>query len=107
LNSLFEHEVEISRIRHGKKQTLDTLITEEAMLLAQYLRNEKQAWIPRIATLSKNSRNGDISQIPPFSFLRVCVQLVTLFGIKLGLADAQSFIFLNLSGRLRGKIIVN
>jgi len=48
LNRLFESEVEIPRIRHGKKQTLDTLITEEATLLAQYLRNEKKAWIPRI-----------------------------------------------------------
>ena len=40
LNSLFNREVEIPRIKHGKKQTLDTLISEEPLLLAKYLRNE-------------------------------------------------------------------
>jgi hypothetical protein len=33
-------------MRYGKKQTLDTLINEEAYLLARYLRNEKQEWNP-------------------------------------------------------------
>ncbi len=41
LNNLFNREVEISRIRHGKKQMLDTLINKEAFLLARYLRNER------------------------------------------------------------------
>jgi hypothetical protein len=31
----------------GEKQTTETLINEEALLLAKYLRNEKKAWIPR------------------------------------------------------------
>jgi len=48
LNGLFSREVEIPRIRHGKRQTLDTLISEEALLLAKYLRNEKKDWEPRI-----------------------------------------------------------
>ena len=48
LNSLFEREVEIPRIRHGNKQTLDTLISEEALLLAKYLRGENDSWIPRV-----------------------------------------------------------
>ncbi len=48
LNSLSNREVEISRIRYGKKQTLDMLINEEAYLLARYLRNEKQDWTPRL-----------------------------------------------------------
>jgi len=48
LNQLFESEVEIPRIRHAKRQTLDTLINEEALLLAKYLRNEKKEWKPRI-----------------------------------------------------------
>jgi len=52
LNLLFEREVQIPRIRHGSKQTLDTLINEEAFLLAKFLRNEKQTWIPRIASLT-------------------------------------------------------
>lgn len=48
LNAFFESKVEIPRIRVGKRQTMETLINEEALLLAGYLRNEKQQWIPRI-----------------------------------------------------------
>ena len=47
LSSLFERTVEIPRMRHGSRQTLDTLISEEAYLLAKFLRNEKQTWIPK------------------------------------------------------------
>jgi hypothetical protein len=39
LNGLFECEVQIPRIRHGSKQTLDTLICEEALLFARHLRS--------------------------------------------------------------------
>ena len=48
LNELFELEVEVPRIRVGEKQTIETLINEEALLFAKYLRNEKPNWIPRI-----------------------------------------------------------
>ena len=48
LNSFFESKVEIPRIRHGNKQTVETLINEEALLLAKYLRNEKTTWTPRM-----------------------------------------------------------
>jgi CRISPR/Cas system-associated endonuclease Cas1 len=51
LNSLFENEVEISRIKHGNKQTLDTLINEESLLLAKFLRNERKDWNPRIPAI--------------------------------------------------------
>jgi len=51
LNALFERTVEIPRIKVGKRQTLETLICEEALLFAQYLRGEREAWNPRIATL--------------------------------------------------------
>ena len=51
LNSLFNKMVEIPRIKVGKKQTLDTLISEEALLFAKYLRNEKRFWNPRIPTI--------------------------------------------------------
>jgi hypothetical protein len=50
LNALFDRTVEIPRIKHGYKQTLETLINEEALLFAKYLRNEKRDWIPRIDT---------------------------------------------------------
>jgi len=51
LNRYFEMTVEISRMRYGKRQTVETLINEEALLFAQYLRNEKKDWIPRIPQL--------------------------------------------------------
>jgi hypothetical protein len=35
-------------MRVGKKQTLETLISEEAFLLAKYLRKERKDWTPRI-----------------------------------------------------------
>jgi CRISP-associated protein Cas1 len=47
LNDLFNRVVAIPRVRHGFKQTLDTLICEEAMLLAKYLRGELTNWLPR------------------------------------------------------------
>jgi CRISPR/Cas system-associated endonuclease Cas1 len=49
LYSYFESTVEIPRIKHGNKQTIETLFNEEAYLLAKYLRNERDNWIPRIA----------------------------------------------------------
>ena len=35
----------------GKRQTFETLINEEALLFAKYLREEMPAWNPRIAEL--------------------------------------------------------
>lgn len=37
----FETKINVPRIRHGKHQTLETLINEEAYLLAKFLGNEK------------------------------------------------------------------
>jgi CRISPR-associated protein Cas1 len=51
LNNFFNRKVEIPRIRHGRKQTLDTLICEEALLLAKYLRGERNSWIPRLPSI--------------------------------------------------------
>jgi CRISPR-associated protein Cas1 len=51
LNSFFESTVEIPRVRHGNRQTLETLIGEEVFLFAQYLRSERHVWMPRAASL--------------------------------------------------------
>ena len=51
LNNLFNRTVEIPRIRHGKRQTFDTLINEEVLLLVKYLRKEKEGWHPRICDI--------------------------------------------------------
>ncbi|MEM2129667.1 MAG: CRISPR-associated endonuclease Cas1 [Candidatus Bathyarchaeia archaeon] len=48
LNAYFESKVEIPRIKHGKIQSLETLICEEALLFAKYLRHERESWIPRL-----------------------------------------------------------
>ena len=47
LNKFFESIVEIPRIKVGKKQTVETLISEEALLFAKFLRNEHKYWNPR------------------------------------------------------------
>lgn len=49
--SFFERTVEIPRIKVGKRQTLETLINEEALLFAKYLRGERETWIPRIPSI--------------------------------------------------------
>jgi len=40
LNHYFEKVIEIPRIRAGKKQTIETLINEETLMIAQFLRAE-------------------------------------------------------------------
>lgn len=48
VNNFFETTFEIPRIKVGERQTTETLINEEALLFAKYLRGEKKEWIPRI-----------------------------------------------------------
>ncbi len=52
LNRYFERKVTIPRIKTGSRQELETLINEEALLFASYLRDERPSWTPRIAALS-------------------------------------------------------
>jgi CRISPR-associated protein Cas1 len=49
LQDYFRLTVRIPRIKVGKKQELETLIDEEALLLGKYLRDERKEWIPRVA----------------------------------------------------------
>ena len=51
LNNLFNRKVEIPRMRQGKSQTIDTLINEEVLLLAKFLRTEMKEWNPRQPSL--------------------------------------------------------
>jgi hypothetical protein len=48
LNKFFEVKVEVNRIRNGEHQTIETLINEEALLFAKYLRQEIYIWNPKI-----------------------------------------------------------
>lgn len=48
LNQYFQRKVKIPRIRMGNEQEIETLINEEALLLAMFLRNERKDWISRV-----------------------------------------------------------
>jgi CRISPR-associated protein Cas1 len=48
LNSFFELMIEMPQVMHGNKQTVETLINEETLLFARYLRSEKSQWLPRV-----------------------------------------------------------
>ena len=52
LNDYFQTKVEIPRIRVGRKQEVETLINEEAMLLGMHLRSKKNDRVPRITLTS-------------------------------------------------------
>jgi CRISPR/Cas system-associated endonuclease Cas1 len=52
LNAYFRAPVEVPRMRVVQKQTIETLINEEALLFAKYLRNEKKYWQPRIGIMA-------------------------------------------------------
>ena len=56
LNQRFESMVQIPRMRIGNRQTIETLINEEALLLAKFLRDERKTWAPRIADLELASK---------------------------------------------------
>ena len=51
LNKHFTSIVEVPRMRIGERQEIETLINEEAFLLARYVRGEKTDWIPRVVEL--------------------------------------------------------
>jgi len=48
LNEFLLTRVEIPATRHRKKQRIETLINEEAFLLAKFLRGEMNIWKPRL-----------------------------------------------------------
>ncbi len=49
LYRFFECEVDVPRVRIGRRQSVETLISEEALLFARFLRGEHKVWVPRIA----------------------------------------------------------
>jgi len=52
LNTFFESKLDIPRMKVGERQSIKTLIDEEALLLAKFLRNERKEWIPRIGIVN-------------------------------------------------------
>lgn len=49
LNQYFQSKIRMPRVRIGEQQEIETLISEEALEFARFLRNECQNWIPKIA----------------------------------------------------------
>ena len=47
---LIHGSFKVPRIRVGKQQMIETLINDEALLLAKYLRDEQKRWMPRVMT---------------------------------------------------------
>jgi hypothetical protein len=48
LQKFLKSKVDVPLLRHGKRQRFETLINEDALLLAKHLREEQKIWIPRI-----------------------------------------------------------
>lgn len=48
LDDLFDSMVNVPRLSHGIKQSISSLINEEASFFGVYLRKEEKNWIPRI-----------------------------------------------------------
>jgi len=42
-------------------QTVDTLISEKAFLLAKFLRDERKRWVPRIGLTESEKTNKDVN----------------------------------------------
>jgi hypothetical protein len=51
LSAMHACKVEIPRIKHGNRQEIESLLDEEALVLARYLRSEKNDWTPRLPSL--------------------------------------------------------
>jgi hypothetical protein len=50
LEDYFQTSVNVPRVKIGKRQEIETVINEEAMLLASYIRG-KRIWEPRVVPL--------------------------------------------------------
>lgn len=51
LNKFFETKVKVPRFKHGRKQSINTLIKEETFALARYIRGQRKTWNPRLVQL--------------------------------------------------------
>lgn len=49
--TIFTTSPHFGQLSVGKKQTIETLIREEALLIAKFLRKENKIWSPRYAIL--------------------------------------------------------
>ena len=54
INKFFEVMIEVPRVQVGNRQTIETLINEEALLFAKYVRDERKTWTSRISIKLSN-----------------------------------------------------
>ena len=59
LDEYFASKVNVPRIKFGNKQSIGSLMEEEAFLFAQFLRGEEKEWLPRIGVKTGGSIQGD------------------------------------------------
>jgi CRISPR-associated protein Cas1 len=57
LDAFFAGIVEVPRMKVGQRQTIETLINEESSVLAKYMRDERETWIPRVAFFQSTIRS--------------------------------------------------
>jgi hypothetical protein len=60
LNQYFQTKVSVPRMRVGSHQEIETLINEEALMLAKFLRDENKVWNPRVVQLKSERWNLSI-----------------------------------------------
>jgi len=51
LNQYFQGKIRMPRVRMGEQQEIETLINEEALLFAKFLRDEQKMWTSRIVNV--------------------------------------------------------
>jgi len=71
--------VDIPRIKVGKKQTVETLINEEALLFARFLRGKRVTWIPCITLQVYISKKRNLGEKKILFFEFPTVILVVVF----------------------------
>ena len=54
LNKHFTNLVEVPRMKVGERQEIETLINEEALLFAEFLRSERKTWAPRTVIVERS-----------------------------------------------------
>lgn len=55
LKTFFESKT-VPKVKIGRNQSLDSLICEETLLFAKYLRDERKSWVPRLPNIVKRTR---------------------------------------------------
>lgn len=83
----------------GTNQELETMISEEALLLVMFPRNEKKDWIPRVAVrtswhLFGHGRNTALQKSTPETYANLMLNVFEIACLSKILVEAVSDYFL-------------